>query len=63
MRYRHTKQFYEKWLKYSGLTSSDMIKRLKEMYMIGLKDSELIDYMASMNFTADDLNYIKEWGI
>ena len=63
MRYNHTKQYYERWINYSGLTYAEMRQRLKEMYMIGLKDSELIDYMVSMNFTADDLNYIKNWGI
>ena len=50
MRYRHTKQYYEKWLKHSGLTNFDMRGKIHAVYGAYLKEHELIDYMYNMQF-------------
>ena len=60
MRYRHTKQYYEKWLKHSGLTNFDMRGKIHAVYGAYLKEHELIDYMYRMQFLAYELNSIKE---
>ena len=61
MRYRHTKKYYEKWLKYSGLTNYDMRSKIHIVYGKSLKENELIDYMYNMQFMADELKDISEF--